>query len=205
MRIGLFIILSLLLQASLAINACSIRWDEPGSQSIDQMFSGDNRSIDMGSGITRTVNTGSFSSGSSDTESPKAVRTGQEPVGVNSDVQTQLQSSSSTTISGKWFMEFNFGSPPKASLNLFQNGDVVYGTGAIVLDAKSNLEVAAGGTVMGDKMNLDIISLGNVSLYRVSMTVSGNSASGSYTAYSPNTSPISGTATGIRSATQSKA
>jgi hypothetical protein len=98
-------------------------------------------------------------------------------------------------------MEFNFGSPPKATLTLFQNGDVIYGTGALVLDANTNLEVAAGGTVMGDKMNLDIISLGNVSLHSISMTVIGNSASGSYTAYRPGASSISGTATGIRSAT----
>jgi hypothetical protein len=168
------------------------------------MFTGDNRSIDMESGITRTVNTGSFGSGSIGPEASEDAQNGQEPIGFHSDVQTQPQSSESTTISGRWSMEFNFGSPPKASLNLFQNGDIVYGTGVIVLDAKTNREVAAGGSVMGDKMNLDIISMGNVSLYRISMTVVGNSASGSYTAYSPGASPIIGTATGIRSATQSK-
>jgi hypothetical protein len=205
MRIKILIISLMLLLAFFALNACSIKWDEPGSQSIDQMFTGDNRSIDMESGITRTVNTGSFSSGFPGPESSNAAQTGQEPIGFHSDVQTQPQSSESTTIPGRWSMEFNFGSPPKASLNLFQNGDVVYGTGVIVLDTKTNLEVAAGGTVMGDKMNLDIISLGNVSLYRISMTVIGNSASGSYTAYSPGASPIGGTATGIRSSTQSKA
>jgi hypothetical protein len=213
MRIRILILPSLLLLAFFAINACSIKWDDPGSQSIDQMFTGDNRSIDD-MGVTRTVNTGSFSSGSPSSESSSSesdtgsfgtgssedAQTGQEPVGVNSNVQTQPQSSESTPISGKWSMEFNYGAPPKASLNLFQNGDVVYGTGAIVLDPKTNLEVAAGGTVMGNQMNLDIISLGNVSLYSISMTVIGNSASGTYTAYRPGASPISGTATGLRSA-----
>jgi hypothetical protein len=205
MKIGILILSSLLLLAFFAINASSIKWNEPGSQSVDQMFTGDNRSIDMDYGVTRTVNTGSFSSGSPSSESAESDQTGQERVGTNSDVQTQPQSSESTPISGKWSMEFNFGSPPKATLNLFQNGDVVYGTGVIVLDPKTNLEVAAGGTVMGNQMNLDIISLGNVSLYSISMTVIGNSASGSYTAYRPGASQISGTATGIRSPTQSKA
>jgi hypothetical protein len=80
------------------------------------------------------------------------------------------------------------------------------GTGVIVIDPKTNLEVAAGGTVMGNQMNLDIISLGKVNLYSISMTVIGNSASGSYTAYSPGaSSPISGTATGLRAAALSKA
>jgi hypothetical protein len=204
MRIKIWIVSSLLLLAFLAMNACSIRWDEQGSQSIDQMFTGDNRTISKESGVTRTVNTGSFSSGSPSSESSNADQTGQMPVGLNSDVQTQPPSSELTPIAGKWSIEFNFGSPPKATLNLFQNEDKVYGTGAIALDPKTNLEVAAGGTFMGDKMNLDLISLGNVSLFSVSMTVIGNSASGTYTAYRPGASPISGTATGLRSATQSK-
>jgi hypothetical protein len=201
MRIGILILSSSLLLAFFAMNACSIKWDEPGSQSADQMFAGDNRSISAESGVTRTVNTGSFSSGSSSTESSSADLIGQEPVGTNSNAQTPQQSSESTPVSGKWSMEFNFGSPPKATLNLFQNEDQVYGTGVIVLDPKTNLEVAAGGTVIGDKMNLDMISLGSVSLYSISMTVIGNSASGTYTAYRPGASPISGTATGLRSPT----
>ena len=205
MRIGILILSSLLLLALFAVNASSIKWNEPGSQSVDQMFTGDNRSIDMDSGVTRTINTGSFSSGSPSSESSEADQTGQERVGANSDVQTQPQSSESTPISGKWSMELNFGAPPKASLTLFQNGDVVYGTGVIVLDPKTNLQAAAVGTVIGNQMNLDIISLGNVSLYSISMTVIGNSASGSYTAYRPGASQISGTATGLRSPTQSKA
>ena len=205
MRIGISILSALILLSFFTINACSIKWDEQGSQSIDQMFAGDNRSISSESGVTRNVDTGSSSSGSFGTESSNADQKGQEPIAANSDAQTQSQSSVTTAIQGKWSFEFNFGSPPKATLNLFQNEDQVYGTGVIVLDPKTNLKVAAGGTVMGDKMNLDMISLGNVSLYSISMTVIGNSASGTYTAYRPGASPISGTATGLRSVTQSKA
>jgi len=177
MRIGILILTSLVLLAFFAINACSIKWDDPGSQSIDQMFTGDNRSISTESGITRDIPGELSSSGASGTES--------------------------TPISGKWSMEFNYGSPPKATLNLFQNGDVVYGTGVLILDPKTNLEVAAGGTVMGDKMNLDMISLGNVSLYSITMTVIGNSASGTYTAYKPGAPPSGGPANAIRSPTRS--
>jgi hypothetical protein len=45
MRIGILILPSLILLSFFAINACSIKWDEQGSQSIDQMFAGDNKSI----------------------------------------------------------------------------------------------------------------------------------------------------------------
>ena len=68
MRIRILILPSLFLLAFFSINSCSIKWDDPGSQSIDQMFTGDNRSIDD-MGVTRTVNTGSFSSGSPSSES----------------------------------------------------------------------------------------------------------------------------------------
>ncbi len=211
MKIKIWLMSSLLLLVFLALNASSIKWDEPGSQSVDQMFSEDNRTIDD-MGITRTVNTGSFRSGTPISELPSTdfsdkssfgdTQTEQAPIGENSDAQIESLSTASTPISGKWSMEFNFGSPPKATLNLYQDGEKVYGTGVIVLDPKTNLEIAAGGTIVGNQMNLNIISLGNVSLYSVAMTVIGNSASGTYTAYRPGESQIGGTATGLRSPTQ---
>jgi len=173
----------------LAINACSIRWDQQDSQSVDQMFANDNRSF--------SDNTGSVSLGSSGD-----FNTRQESVSPTSDVQDQTQpakSASPTTISGKWSMELNFGAPPKATLTLFQDEDTVYGTGVLIMDAKPNLEAAASGTIAEDKLNLDIVTIGKVHLYRISMTVIGNSGSGTYTAFSPGTTPTSGTITGLRS------
>jgi hypothetical protein len=99
--------------------------------------------------------------------------------------------------SGPWSL--TLARPPKATLTLYQDEDAVYGTGYISLDAKTNLEVAVGGTVMGDKLDFDMITLKKVSLYRVSMTVSGNSAAGSYTAFKPGEAPSSGTIRGLRS------
>ena len=141
---------------------------------------------------------------SSDTGSVSSMTSGYYPNSQTSTDARTPESSESATISGRWSMELNYGAPPKASLNLFQNEDVIYGTGDIVLDSKTSLEVAASGTLIGDKLNLDMVSLGNVSLYRASMTVIGNSASGTYTAYRPNASPISHTITGIRFMLKSK-
>ena len=167
------------------------------------MFVGDNRSLDTGSD-TGIVHTGSFNMESSDTGSVSSMTSGYYPNSQTSTDARTPESSESATISGRWSMELNYGAPPKASLNLFQNEDVIYGTGDIVLDSKTSLEVAASGTLIGDKLNLDMVSLGNVSLYRSSMTVIGNSASGTYTAYRPNASPISHTITGIRFMLKSK-
>jgi hypothetical protein len=195
MRIRKLMLPSLFLLIFLAINAGSIRWDDPGSQTVDQMFASDNRSLDEGYGVAHT---GSFSSGSFDRESSGDLDTEQGAIGENLDAQAQPQWES-TTISGKWSMELNFGAPPKATLMVYQDGDAVYGTGYMNMDAKTNLEVAVGGTVMGDKWDFDMITLKKVSLYRVSMTVSGNSAAGDYTAFSPGESSISGTIRGLRS------
>jgi hypothetical protein len=196
MKYGILMMLSLFL-AIFAANTCAIKWNDQGSQTVDQMFSGDNRSLDTESD-TGVVHTGSFNTESSDAGSVDSMTSGDYP---SSQAPTEAQipsSGGSATISGRWSMELNYGAPPKASLNLFQNENVIYGTGVIVLDPKTNLELAASGTVMGDKLNLDMVSLENVSLYSASMTVIGNSASGTYTSYRPNAAPISHTITGIR-------
>jgi hypothetical protein len=55
MRIRIILILTaFLLLVFLTINAYSIRWDEPGSQSVDEMFTNDNRSLDEGYGVVHT-------------------------------------------------------------------------------------------------------------------------------------------------------
>jgi hypothetical protein len=86
-----------------------------------------------------------------------------------------------------------------ATLTLFQNGDAVYGTGKLDLDANTTLMAAASGTISDDKLNLDMVSLEKVSLYRIAMTVSGDSVTGSYTAFSPSATSTTGTAKGVRS------
>jgi hypothetical protein len=59
---------------------------------------------------------------------------------------------------------------------------------------------AASGTLKGSEFNLDLVTLGKVNLYRLTLMVSGESATGNYTATSPSSSPSTGTAKGTRSA-----
>ena len=62
---------------------------------------------------------------------------------------------------------------------------------------------AASGTIAGDRLNLDLVSLEKVNLYRISMTVNGDSATGSYTAFNPSSASTTGTANGVISARSS--
>lgn len=200
MKFGI-LMLSLLL-AIFAADTCAIKWNDQGSQTVDQMFAGDNRTLDTGFG--GVVHSGSFNTEPDAGYARSSMTSGDYPSSQDKSNTRTTESGESAAISGRWSMELNYGAPPKASLNLFQNESAIYGTGYIVLDSKTNLEVATSGTLIGDKLNLDIVSLRNVSLYRASMTVIGNSASGTYTVYRPNAPQISHTITGIRFELKSK-
>jgi hypothetical protein len=116
---------------------------------------------------------------------------------VNVIVPAKIPSAGIAKVSGIWSLKLNDNTSRKVALTLFQNGDAVYGTGNINLDANTSMKAAASGTVTGDKVILDIVSSGKVSLYRISMTISGDSATGTYTAFSPGLPPSTGTAEGL--------
>jgi hypothetical protein len=99
-----------------------------------------------------------------------------------------------TSVSGGWSLELTDSALHTAALTLFQSGDAVYGTGNVNLDANKTMMAAASGTLTGGELNLDIVTLGKVNLYRLALMVSGESAAGNYTAYSPSASPSTGTA-----------
>ena len=238
MRIKILVVSALLLLAFFAINACSVNWDAPESQTVDQMFAGDSgtfsgvppdgeyaspqaaRAAEAGQDNKAILDTPVGGTLSSAATSPKEARSQDldqinptQPVVANTTAPVQPTApsdratssnttTSATTVSGTWSLVLNDSASRTADLTLFQSGDAVYGTGNINLDPTTTMIAAASGTIAGDKLNLDVVSLGKVSLYRISMTLSGDSATGSYITYSPGaSSPISGTATGIRSGT----
>lgn len=101
-------------------------------------------------------------------------------------------------ISGGWTLELNGSTPSMASLAIFQNGDAVYGTGNINQDANTTVTAAASGTATGNNVNLNMVSSGKVRFYRVVLIVNGDSATGSYTAFSPNVGSTTDTINGVR-------
>jgi hypothetical protein len=103
-----------------------------------------------------------------------------------------------TSVSGGWSLELTDSASRTAVLTLFQSGDAVFGTGNVNLDANTTMMATASGTLTDNKLNLDLVTLGKVNLYRLALMVSGESATGDYTAYSPNASPSTGSAKGTR-------
>lgn len=217
MRIKVLMMSSLLLLALFAVKSYSIDWDNP-SQSADDLINSGNsyyvtplsqqaqaaRAAEMGQSAKDILGTSTGSKLSSGATSPQEARnqdqnTTVEPPAVAAEANVSEKPTTSpglTIVSGSWSLDLNDSASRKAIITLFQNGDAVYGTGNLDLDANTTMMAAASGTVTGDQVNLDIVSLGKVSLYRISMTANGDSATGSYTAFSPGSAPTPGTMEG---------
>jgi hypothetical protein len=205
MRIKVLIMSSLLLLAFFAIKSYSVDWDNAEGQSADDLFSSGN-DIVLPSYTEQAQASRAAQFGSSGATNPQEARsqdqnlTAANPT-VIADANAQVKptmSSELAIVSGSWSLELNDSASHKAVLTMFQNGDAVYGTGNLNLDANTTMAAAASGTVTGDQINLDVVSSGKVSLYRISMTVNGNSTTGSYTTFDPGLPPSTGTVKGLR-------
>jgi hypothetical protein len=225
MKIGVLILSSLLLLAFSNISAFSIDWNNPESQTVDQMISGGDQGTvsfpaglsptpsasrasqvgQKGKDILSTTIVGKLTTAASNPQESRnqtenqTTTTQQVAVNTTESIQTNV-SAKPALVSGSWSFELTGVEPRTASLTLFQSKDAVFGTGNLDLDANTTLPVAASGVVACDKLNLDLVSLEKVNLYRLALTVSGESAEGSYTAFSPVAEPTQGSANGERSA-----
>ena len=228
MRIKILIVSSLFLLAFFAINARSVDWDHPDDQSVDQMIAGpdqgtvispsgpietpwESRAAQIGQSgkdiLSKPVGS-STTSGASTPQQARNQEQNQAPVTqsivTNSTAPVKSTTSSEPiSVSGSWSLVLNDIASRTAALTLFQSGDAVYGTGNINLDANTTMMAAASGTITGDRLDLDLVSLEKVNLYRISMTVNGDSATGSYTAFNPSSASTTGTANGVISARSS--
>ena len=225
MRIEILIMSSLLLLAFFAINARSVDWNNQDDQSVDQMIAGPDQGMAIpssgpvetpqsaraaqigqpGKDILSKPFSSDTSSGASTPQQARNQELNQTPITqsivTNSTVPVQSTTSSEpTSVSGSWSLVLSDSASRTAALTLFQNGDAVYGTGNINLDTNTTMMAAASGTITGDKLNLDLVSLGKVNLYRISMTLNGDSATGSYTSLNPSSASTTGTAKGVISA-----
>ncbi|MFB3765066.1 MAG: hypothetical protein ACE14P_07435 [Methanotrichaceae archaeon] len=127
----------------------------------------------------------------SSTQTPEAAQTTQAP-------EVTQTTPSPETVSGSWSFELNDNTLKNMVLTLFQTGDAVFGTGSMN-DGNSTLIVAASGSFDGSKLNLDLTTLGSISLYKLALAPSGDSASGDFQAFSASGDTWMGSARGTRS------
>jgi hypothetical protein len=229
MKIKVVLLSLMLVSALFVINGFSVDWDNPGTQTIDQMLSGSQygaNNTQPGSYVSPSASRSAQSSqkgkeilnvplgGKLNTigYNPKETRVNDQAqpgqtTNTNASTTTPMPVAASTTTAsasafGSWSLNLTDSATHSATITLFQSGDVIYGTGNLALDANKTLMAAASGMLLGNELSLDLVTLGKVNLYRLEMSIGADSseAEGNYTAYSPNGSPYTGTVRGTRSA-----
>lgn len=148
--------------------------------------------------------------------------------GSSSEAVASEEAIEPSNFSGRWSLAITEKSTRSLDLALYQTGDLVFGKGVLGSSESSeaggsssedrgidsmiewlNLppsslesasQAAASGTVEGDRLHLDLISLESLSLYRFELNLTGDLVSGSYSAYGTDGSTWAGTATGARRA-----
>ena len=218
MRIKILILPPLLLVALLAINAYSINWDDPGTQTADQMISGEENEYETGlnpqeareaqvgqkgKDILSQKIGGSLTTGSSTPQEARNLDQTQNAStqSVLEDDTTSIQAEPEEvqTISGTWSLELVDSAVRNATITLLQSASgKVYGKGTIV-EGNDTFTATASGSISGDKLNLDLVTLEKLGLYRLALTIGADSATGNYDLFSPSSEASkSGTANAMK-------
>ena len=193
MKIKILLISSLLLLSLFALNAYSQEDFASEARASRAAWAADSNAGVLNIPVKSSDSSGAASSPQTEKSEPNQTKT-TEPAVSNDTSPKQIETIS---MPGNWSLEIADNVSRNATLTLFQNGDTVFGKGSI-RENNNTLTVAAGGSVTGNKLNLDLITLEKMGLYRLSMTVSGDSAMGGYSAFSTTGSTSTGTAKGLR-------
>jgi hypothetical protein len=98
-----------------------------------------------------------------------------------------------TNVAGKWRLELTDVSTKVADLTLYQSGETVYGSGIIAIGS-STQGIAASGVIKGNSLDLDLITMTEPGLYKVSMIMGAEPSPGTYQLFTPFvTQPTAGT------------
>lgn len=82
-----------------------------------------------------------------------------------------------------WNLTLSDSQDRSVSLQMRQSNDVIFGKGTLSAGASSQ-GASATGTITGNKVNMDVLT-DDLTLFRLSLTMSGSSLSGDYHGYSP--------------------
>jgi hypothetical protein len=140
-----------------------------------------------------SINTGeTLSYQTASTVSASATSSGQAKVALSPESTV----SPAANVAGNWSFRLRDSRNRFMALTLYQSENTVLGTGNMN-DGGDTSKVLASGVISADKLHLDVISSGIVNLYRLSLNLSGSSASGEYKAFSTKGETWIGTAEGM--------
>lgn len=103
--------------------------------------------------------------------------------------------SSRANLTGSWALDLKGTQIRHFDLQMYQEDDLVLGSGQMSAD-QSGLTVTAAGSVAGDRPTIFISLIDTEQVFRLKLSVSGASLAGEYDSLSPTRSRESGTVTG---------
>lgn len=104
------------------------------------------------------------------------------------------------SLGGSWSFALNDSVQRSTALTLFQKDDQLFGAGKMRVE-NSTIDAAVSGQVFGDgTVRLDIITINPIDLYRLSLNLNGDMASGEYSAFSASGESWSGRFEGVKTA-----
>jgi hypothetical protein len=90
----------------------------------------------------------------------------------------------SAPVSGFWSLNLRDKATSTMRLNLNQYQDAVFGSGDVTVGGVVT-NVSVGGTVVGNRLNLYVMTEGNNNLYRMTLTMTPGSMNGNYLLTAP--------------------
>ena len=211
----------------LSINAHSI--DSDGSESADQLIDASNgytpyvvdtrfpaspqesrrlQGIDNNPNNAAPGSSASVATSAQDATTPAESAALNQNTTVNSETASTMTISATqaTTASGNWSFVLNDstngGALKEVALALNESDHVVFGYGNIT-EGNNTQQVTASGLEDGNRLDLNLTTLGTVNLYMLSLNMNGDSAAGEYRAHSADGQSWTGNATGTKSVPQS--
>ena len=230
MRFKVLILSSLLFIAFLAVTALCANWDNPGSAEElisggeneiisspaglaatpkDQRKLNENKTT-MDWTVPSTLIGGGDSAkhsrtqAESSSEEAVASTVAEETAPVESATtatETQLTPAQleAANAGGNWYFTLNDSVERDLALALFQKGNDIFGAGKIK-EGNNTLDVTASGAVADATLDLNVVSMNPISLYKLKLDLSGDLATGAYQAFSTSGDSWTGSAEGEKTA-----
>jgi hypothetical protein len=102
-------------------------------------------------------------------------------------------------VGGSWYFTLNDSQVRDMAVVLFQKENDVFGAGKIK-EGNNTLDVTVSGSVSNSALDLNVVSLGTISLYKLKLDLSEDWASGEYQAFSSASDTWTGSAEGEKTA-----
>ncbi len=104
-----------------------------------------------------------------------------------------------TAVGGSWYFTLNDSIERELVMVLFQKENNVFGAGKIK-EGDNTLDVTVSGSVADSALDLNVVSLGTISLYKLKLDLSEDWATGEYQAFSSGSDSWTGSAEGEKTA-----